>query len=87
MWTIKNMTISEFKERVAKDGMLLIEVENHKTMAAFGPANIVIEGCFINLMKKYYKNTRKNEEFKNRFFITHSGNEFRKIFVSVKRFD
>ena len=40
--TIKNMTISEFKERVAKDGRLLIEVENHKTIAAFGPTNIVI---------------------------------------------
>ena len=54
MWTIKNMTLSEFKERVAKDGILLIEVENHKTMAALRPANIVIEGYFINLIKKYY---------------------------------
>lgn len=82
---VQQMTVQEFKERtqIATD-KTLIKVLRHKTITSRGPANVVITPDVESLMLRYYNNIRskitpQSQEFSNRFFLTHTGIEFRKI--------
>ena len=93
---VKNLTVSEFFDRKMIDrDKILIKVFQHKTIAAHGPASIIISKAIDNLLSQYHNGVRKGitpkPSMENRFFLTSSGNEFRKITETIqhvaKQFD
>lgn len=87
---VKNMTTYEFNDRTKiADNKVLIKVFEHKTIAARGPANVVIATTIENLMVKYHQGIRMDiipqQGMENRFFLSHSGNEFRKITETIQK--
>jgi len=88
---VKNMKIAEFidRERISTE-KVLIKVFEHKTIAARGPANVVISTYIDNLMETYYRDIRMNmvsqrQNIEDRFFLTFTGNEFRKVAESIQK--
>ena len=77
------MTIPEFHQRQNINGKILIQVLNHKTASSMGPANLIItpneEAMMLYLQMIRWKIVPQKDEFSNRFFLTNTGNEFRKI--------
>ena len=86
---VQKMTIDEFMNSTeVETDRHLIKVVHHKTVAARGPANVVLSGSVITLMQEYYDHIRKqtipiSEDFQTRLFLTHSGNEFRKVSEAI----
>ena len=86
---VENMTIDEFERRKDKGkGKFVIRVFKHKTSAT-GPANVVISKHYKAMMCQYYelvrsKVTPKSKELSRRFFLTASGNAFRKVTETIK---
>ena len=85
---VRNLTVNEFLDRQVIDhDKILIKVFQHKTIAARGPASIVISKTIDNLLSKYYNGVRKSitpkPSMENRFFLT-TGNEFRKITETIQ---
>lgn len=81
---VQNMMISEYEDRQALDGKILIRVLNHKTSTFRGPANVIITPELEYTINKYLKLIRqkltpKQEEYSDKLFLTNSGNEFKKI--------
>jgi len=86
---ITNMTISEFRQRLNVNGKILIQVLHHKTASSMGPANIVITIEQEQMMMKYlqlirWKIVPQKEELSSLFFLTNTGNEFRKISETIQ---
>ena len=88
---VENMTIEEYTNRMVNDddGSALIRVLQHKTSCT-GPANIVITKQIVEIMHLYFINIRKqiqpqSEELAKRFFLSHTGNVFRKISEFIKK--
>ena len=87
---VKNMTVDEFTDReTISTDKTLIKVFQHKTVAARGPANVVISKPIENLMLKYHQGIRATiipkPTMKHRFFLTTSGNEFRKVAETIEK--
>ena len=87
---VQNMTIAEFTNRkTISTNKVLIKVFQHKTVAARGPANVVISETVKNLMLQYLKAIRNNiipkPAVKDRFFLTRAGSEFRKITETIHK--
>ena len=86
---VQKMTIDEFLNSTeVETNRHLIRVLNHKTVAARGPANVVLSGTVMTLVQDYYHYIRKqtipiSEDFDTRLFLTHSGNEFRKVSEAI----
>lgn len=87
---VKNMTKDEFidRKRISAN-KVLIKVFEHKTIAARGPANVVISTFIEKFMVKYYEDIRMHitpkEGMEDKFFLSYSGNEFRKITEMIKK--
>jgi len=86
---IRNMTIQEFHQRLNLNSKILIQVINHKTASSMGPANIVITPGQEQMMMQYLQTIRwkvipQKDEFANLFFLTNTGNEFRKISETIQ---
>lgn len=83
---VQKMTTDEWGARVYDDqeDQYVINVMEHKTTGAFGPAKIAISPDIESLMGQYYadirgKITPQNRVYETRFFLTNTGNEFNKI--------
>lgn len=87
---VQNMTIAEFMNRkTISTNKVLIKVFQHKTIAARGPANVVISETIENLMLQYHRGIRSNiipkPAVKDHFFLTRAGSEFRKITETIQK--
>ena len=86
---IRFMTIAEFHQRQNINGKILIQVLNHKTASSMGPANLIItpneEAMMLQFLQMIrWKLVPQKDEFSNRFFLTNTGNEFRKISETIQ---
>ena len=86
---VQKMTIDEWRSRQEEDGEYVINVMEHKTTGAFGPAKIVVSRKVSEVMEAYLlyvreKITPQNRVFEKRFFLTNTGNEFSKISERMK---
>ena len=86
---VKNLTVNEFLDRqIIDEDKILIKVFQHKTIAARGPASIAISKTIDNLLSLHYNGVRKSitskPSMENRFFLTPTGNEFRKITEKIQ---
>ena len=81
---VQYMTLEEFDNRIETGNeQFLITVMEHKT-AVLGPANIIISRAIEELMLRYLNCVRVRvyalqTKYNTRFFLTYTGNEFRKI--------
>ena len=83
------MTIDEWRSRQEEDGEYVINIMEHKTTGAFGPAKIVVSRKVSEVMEAYLlhvreKITPQHQVFEKRFFLTNMGNEFTKISERMK---
>jgi len=80
---VQFMTVQEFNDRTETgDEQILINVKEHKTASAQGPANVVISSEVEAMMITYLSNVRVRvctQQFNTRFFLTFTGKEFCKI--------
>ena len=86
---VQKMTISEFQSKSEEDGEYVIWVKEHKTTGSFGPARVVVSAKIYSLMEIYFNNVRKgltpqHEAYKNRFFLTNTGNEYTKVSERIR---
>ena len=86
---VQKMTISEFKAKSEEDGEYVIYVKEHKTTGSFGPARVVVSTKICNLMEIYFNDVRKglapqHEVYKDRFFLTNTGNEYAKVSERIR---
>ena len=82
------MTIDEFRSR-EEDGEYVINVMEHKTTRAFGPAKVVVSPEVLKVMEAYLLHVREKIEpqhqiYEKWFFFTNTGNEFNKISECMK---
>jgi len=83
------MTIQEFKYHVkTSDGQYCIKVAKHKSAGTHGPVKLIFSQKVLDLMEYYLQHMRTKiipqKEFRNRFFLTDSGDEFKSISAVVK---
>ena len=76
----QRMTVEEWAAKTEVDDEWVIEVMDHKTAGAFGPASVAVSHEVAALMEEYYllirgKITPQNDEYQKRFFLTNTGNE------------
>ena len=81
---VQKMTIEEWESKELEGDHWVIDVMDHKTSEAFGPANVAVSTKIADLMEGYYANIRsniipQNSVYAKRFFLTNTGNEFTKI--------
>ena len=81
---VQRMTVEEWAAKTEVDDEWVIEVMDHKTAGAFGPASVAVSYKVAALMEEYYllirgKITPQNDEYQKRFFLTNTGNEYCKI--------
>ena len=81
---VQKMTIEEWESKELEGDHWVIDVMDHKTSGAFGPANVAVSTKIADLMEGYYANIRsniipQNSVYVKRFFLTNTGNEFTKI--------
>ena len=80
-----NMTIEEFEAAEEQDeDKMMITVRKHKTAKSLGPIRVVIDSKDHQRMKLYKDRIRSqlhplSEDLSHRFFLTFTGNEFRKV--------
>jgi len=87
---VRNLKIDEFQRRLNVNGKILIQVMDHKTSSSVGPANIVITPAQEAMMINYLQTIRwkvipQRDELANLFFLTNTGNEFRKISETIQK--
>jgi len=82
---VQNMMIKEFEEaREEDDDRVIIIVRKHKTASSLGPISAVVSKADYQRMKLYKDRIRsriipQSEKLSCRFFLTFTGNEFKKI--------
>lgn len=87
---VQRMTIKEWELRVEEiEDEWVIEVMDHKTTGAFGPARVAVSKKIAQLMQDYFINIRQkitpqNSTYAQRFFLTNTGNEFNKVSERMK---
>lgn len=88
---IENMTTEEFESRKDQENnRVLIRVLKHKTASSTGPADIIINKHCEDIMSRYNNFIRANispqcEMLEKRFFLTRTGNAFRKISETIQK--
>jgi len=87
---VENMTIKEYTNRRNDENKAIIRVLKHKTAASTGPANIVVDTTCMDTMSRYYQYIRtrvsaQSEELGKLFFLTSSGNSFKKISETIQK--
>lgn len=87
---VQYMEIEEFEARTKEGSMSVIHISHHKTANSHGPARVVINEATCELLQKYYVHIRTNmvakqKEFAQRFFLSASGAEFRKITETLQQ--
>lgn len=86
---VQQMTIDEWEAKTEENGQFIIDVMEHKIAAAFGAASVVVAPEVVSLMEEYFlyirqKITPQNATYEKRFFLTNTGNEFRKIIERMR---
>jgi len=82
---VQNMMLQEFDDaREEDDDSVIIIVHKHKTASSLGPISAVVSKADYQRMKVYKDTIRsrtvpQSEELSHHFFLTHTGNEFKKI--------
>ena len=87
---VQHMSIHEYEKEDDDKGNMLIKVLHHKTSSSSGEADIVIKKNIDTIIQKYIDHIRINimptdKAFQDRLFLTHTGNEFRKISKTIKQ--
>ena len=87
---VQHMSVQEYENKEDDDeGNVLIKVLHHKTSSSSGEADIMIKQNIDTMIQMYIDNIRvkitpSEKGFQDRLFLTHTGNEFRKISETIK---
>ena len=87
---VQNMNTDEYlNNEEESSGKYRISVVHHKTSSTSGAAELVIDEETNNMITNYLENVRRHASPKSsvlskRLFLTHTGNEFRKITESIQ---
>jgi len=82
---VQNMMMDEFEAAQEEDDdRMIIVVHKHKTAASLGPISAVVSKADFERMTLYKDRIRittvpLSEELSHRFFLTYTGNEFKKV--------